>query len=187
MFFHVKICSNQEKTQWSKGCLYLDPQDRARSRRMQRCNTYLAGRLFSVQVFWSCKTIRSGGKLNYEKTKGIYICWQVGRNHEPVPIKWHTDHITILGANITNWMEQEWNKHTEKIENTLKCWSHRQLTIKGRATLLQTFAVAHMMYLAALFPIPPTVVQKLTQVMFSFLWETKNERFSQETCFLPPN
>jgi hypothetical protein len=127
------------------------------------------------------------GKLNYEKTEGIYIGRQAGRNHGPVPIKWHTDHITILGANIGNRMEQEWNKHTEKIENTLERWSHRHLTIKGRATLLRTFAVAHVTYLAALFPIPATVVQKLTRVMFSFLWETKNERISRETCFLSPN
>ena len=127
----------------------------------------------------------SDGKLNYEKTEGIYIGRQAGRGQGPVPITWKTDYIVILGARIGNNVEQEWQKHTEKLENTLNRWKDRHLTIYGKKTLLRTFAVAHIVYLAALFPLPATVIQKLTRVMFSFLWVNNHERIARETYFLP--
>ena len=82
------------------------------------------------------------GKLNYEKTDGIYIGRQAGRGQGPVPITWKTDYISILRARIGNNVQQEWQKHTEKLENTLNRWKDRHLTIYGKKTLLQTFAVA---------------------------------------------
>lgn len=129
----------------------------------------------------------SGGKLNLGKTEGSYIGQQAGREHGPVPIKWRTTNIRVLGTNIGNDMNQDWETPAEKVEKTLERWSTRQLTMKGKAVILRTYAIATIVYLASMFPLPVPIVTRLHRAVFNFLWGKKNELVSRETCHLPFN
>lgn len=127
----------------------------------------------------------SGSKLNLEKTEGIYIGQQAGRAHGPVPIQWKVDHITVLGTTIGNNMNQNWQRAVERIEENFERWSARKLTMKGKAVIIRTFAIAGIVYLASFFPVPRWVTERITRAIFNFLWSGKNERVSRETCYLP--
>ena len=90
------------------------------------------------------------------------------------------DSIRILGTNIGNNTEQDWEKPTKRVENTLKRWNERHLTAKGKSVILRMYALATVVYLAIMFPIPESY-----STSFKFLWGNKNELVSRETCHLP--
>ena len=127
----------------------------------------------------------SGSKLNMSKTEGVYVGQQAGRDHGPVPIKWNTDGIKILGAKIGNDLEQDWTAPIEKVEKTLKRWQDRTLSVKGKTVILQTYAIATITYLASIFTIPERYINRLHKAIFSFLWNQKNELVARATCHLP--
>ena len=49
----------------------------------------------------------SGSKLNMSKTEGMYFGYQEGRTTGPVPIRWKTDELDILGTKMKRTMEQD--------------------------------------------------------------------------------
>lgn len=129
--------------------------------------------------------LASGAKLNMEKSEGIYVGLQAGRNHGPVPIRWLEEQTTILGINFGNSLTQNWEKCIKKIENGVAKWQKRKLTLKGKSVIINTYAVSHLVYLASVFEIPPWVIRKVNKLIFGFLWNNKNERVSRKTCHLP--
>ena len=127
----------------------------------------------------------SGSKLNLRKMEGTYVGLQAGRDQGPIPITWKTDSIRILGTNIGNKAAQDWEKPTQRVENTLKRWTERHLTVKGKAVILRTYALATVVYLASIFPIPESYITRIHCASFGFLWGNKNELVSRKTCHLP--
>lgn len=127
----------------------------------------------------------SGCKLNVGKTEGTYVGRQAGRIHGPVPIKWNEQNIDMLGTKMGNNMDQNWEKQIDKVENKLGRWATRNLTIEGRTVLIKTYALSSILYLLTVFMIPGTVITKIHQMIFKFLWKGRNELIARETCQLP--
>lgn len=71
------------------------------------------------------------------------------------------------------------------MENTLKRWNERRLTVAGKAVILRTYAIATIVYLASMFPIPESYITRIHRACFKFLWSDKNELVCRETCHLP--
>lgn len=139
-------------------------------------------RCFDVLARYEAAT---GGKLNLEKTEGIYVGSQAGRQHGPVPITWKTDNIEVLGTKMGNDSRQDWTKRLEKTETTLQKWQKRDTTITGRALLVRTYALASLIYLATVFTVPNNIITRLNTVVFAFLWKGKNELVKRATMYLP--
>ena len=127
----------------------------------------------------------SGSKLNMRKTEGTFVGQQVGRQHGPIPIAWKEDSVRVLGTNIGHNMDQDWETPTTKIEETLDRWSKRTLSIKGKAVILKTYAMATIIYLASMVLIPETIITRIHRACFKFLWSGKNELVCRATCHLP--
>ena len=127
----------------------------------------------------------SGSKLNYEKSEGIYIGNQEGRNTGPVPITWKTDYIKILGTKIGPTMEQDWETPTKKLDKRLQGWASRSLTIYGRALILRTFALANLIFLATSFQIPEELMVQIQRKIFVYLWKGQTEYVKRDTMYLP--
>ena len=127
----------------------------------------------------------SGSKLNYEKSEGIYIGNQEGRNTGPVPITWKTDYIKVLGTQIGPTMEQDWETPTKKSDKRLQGWASRSLTIYGRALILRTFALANFIFLATSFQIPEKLIIQMQRKIFTYLWKGQTEYVKRETMYLP--
>ena len=127
----------------------------------------------------------SGGKLNMDKTEGIYVGAQAGRQTGPVPIQWKVDAIIGLGTRIGNSDQQDWDKPVEKLRKKCEAWKHRSISMLGKALLIRTYGIAALTYLASMFPVPPHVITKAQCICFQFLWNDKNELVARETCHLP--
>ena len=129
----------------------------------------------------------TGSNLNMGKTEGIYLGAQAGRPTGPVPIKWNTDAIPVLGTNIGNDLSQDWDKIAKKTEDHFERWKSRNLTIVGRTLLINTYALATITFMASIFVIPGHIINRIHKAMFQFLWEGKNELVARATCHLPRN
>lgn len=117
----------------------------------------------------------TGSKLNYEKTKGIYIGRRQGQTHGAVPITWTNDPIDVLGTKISPSLQQDWQKQTNKLDQRLQGWSSRSLTIYGRALITRTFGLANFIFLATIFVIPQNVITNVQKSIFGFIWKGKTE------------
>jgi hypothetical protein len=95
------------------------------------------------------------------KTEGTFVGQQVGRQHGPIPIAWKMESVRVLGTNIGHNMQQDWETPTTKIEETLDRWSKRTLSLKGKAVILKTYAMATILYLASMFLIPETIITRI--------------------------
>lgn len=127
----------------------------------------------------------SGSKLNMTKTEGLYIGEHAGKTTGPVPITWKSDSLKILGCKIGNDMRQDWDKALDKLRNKLANWQKRNITICGKTTLIKAYGLAGITYLASVFPLPESVALQLHKVIFTFLWNHRNELVTRETCHLP--
>ena len=84
------------------------------------------------------------------------------------------DSIKILGThfsynqNIKN--EKNFVKIVTDIQNILKIWNQRNLTIEGRIVVFKTLAISKLVYLAVLIPIPNCIIKELENIQKFFIW-----------------
>ena len=59
-------------------------------------------------------------------------------------------------------------KHIVKIENILKLWRMRQLTLEGRITVFKSLAVSKVIHLLLI-----TAINLLDKIQKNFIWQGK--------------
>jgi hypothetical protein len=111
----------------------------------------------------------------------MFFGMQAGKINGPVPICWRTDSLDILGAKINPLMEQDWETPLRKAEQHLQMWSSRKLTIQGRALI----AIANFLYLLTCFTAPKHIIDRITKVIFNFIWQNGVEYVRRKTIEKP--
>jgi len=134
----------------------------------------------------------SGLAINLDKT----IIMRIGRIKNSGEIllpqnnvQWTSDSIKLLGIVIPNdrtrIVDLNYIPKLKKIENTIKVWKQRNLTIYGRVQLIKTYLVSQIIYLLSILPAPPLVfIKQLETLLFKFLWNDKTERIKRSTLHL---
>ena len=69
-----------------------------------------------------------------------------------------------------NWLDK-----LDKINQLITLWSKRNLSIYGRVQIIKSFAVAQLVQVASLLPVPIGIVPKLNDIFFRFLWKGKDK------------
>ena len=84
----------------------------------------------------------SDSKLIMHKTKGMWLGSKAGQITGPVDIQLINDKLKLLG--ITFGSESviltRWRERVAKLEKCLNSWQHRELSLKGKALILNTLA-----------------------------------------------
>ena len=130
----------------------------------------------------------SGLKINYAKCEiaGIGIKKGVkmalcGMNC----IDLTEDVIKILGISFSYNKKRELEKnflnHIAKIQNILKLWKLRNLTIEGRIVVFKSLAISKLIHLALVTEIPTTTINLLTKIQMEFIWKGKNPKIESST------
>ena len=95
------------------------------------------------------------------------------------------DVIKILGIyfSYNKKLEQEKNflNHIVKIQNILKLWKLRNLTIEGRIVVFKSLAISKLIHLALVTEIPTTTINLLTKIQMEFIWKGKNPKIKNST------
>ena len=61
----------------------------------------------------------------------------------------------------------------KKIEDNLKLWNLRKLTLVGKVSVVNTLIVPQMLYLGNVIYIPKQYISKYDQIITSFVWDNK--------------
>jgi exonuclease III len=130
----------------------------------------------------------SGLKLNVQKT----VLMKLGRNCDNLPnflrelgMELCKEEIRYLGIYFhrdENIMEYRNYRHRiENIRNILKMWMQRDLSLKGKVTVLKALAVSQVLYPLTMLSIPKWVIKELNTIFYKFLWNNGVERLSRKT------
>ena len=114
----------------------------------------------------------SGLKLNADKTeiisKGgptVYNIKHIDKKYTIVP----SDHIKVNGLVLSFDRElasvKNINKIYKAVENQLKMWSHRHLSILGKIEIFKTFGLSQILFVGSTVEIPIKEEKKLTELI----------------------
>ena len=126
----------------------------------------------------------SGLILNKEKCEGLYL----GKNENELlelkrfNIKWPVQ-LKYLGIFLGhNKMENDrmnWDTKLTNIQNILKTWSNRELSMIGRVQVIKALAISQLTLQASLLPIPRNIIVKVNKILYTFLWKS-NEKVKRD-------
>ena len=84
------------------------------------------------------------------------------------------DNIKSLGIELhksSNFTaERNLNNKLIKIENLLNMWKARNLTIKGKITLIKSKVIPLLIYVASVFYVSDDHINNLDKLLYSFIW-----------------
>ena len=66
--------------------------------------------------------------------------------------------------------------HTVKIQNILKLWKLRNLTIEGRVVIFKSLAISRLIHLALVPEIPTTTFNLLSKIQMEYISRGKNPK-----------
>ena len=88
--------------------------------------------------------------------------------------------VKILGVHFSynKNLEQDKNfcKHIVKIENILKLWRMRQLTLAGRITIFKSLAVSKVKHLLIITKLHSNTIDLLHKIQKNFTWQGKKAK-----------
>ena len=93
--------------------------------------------------------------------------------------------IKILGIHFSynKKIENEVNfiKFVKKIENVLKIWRLRNLTIQGKITIFKTLAISKVIHLGLVTNVPQVIIDQLNKIQKDFIWNHKQPKIRHST------
>ena len=80
-------------------------------------------------------------------------------------------------------LEQDKNfcEHIVKIENILKLWRMRQLTLEGRIKVFKSLAVSKVIHLLLITKLHNNIVDLLHKIQKNFIWQGKKTKIKRST------
>ena len=72
----------------------------------------------------------------------------------------------------------------DKMEKTLKSWGFRNITLMGRITILKSLVLSQITHILQALPSPePTLLTKIEDLCFDFIWNKKRHEVKKETVY----
>jgi hypothetical protein len=128
--------------------------------------------LMIFQMFANC----SGLNINMDKSEAIWIGASSNYRHKPLKLKW-TQGATCLGVYIPNDLQNSCQVNIEsklqKIEDILKLWTMRKLTLLGKVRVINTLIVSLLLFLGNVLHIPKKYIEKYNSIVMKFIWDNK--------------
>lgn len=120
----------------------------------------------------------SGLKLNLRKCEAMWIGLWKDRLDTLGRVMWKVGpdiKIKILGVLFSNSksasdIAENWDNKLEKMNNIVKSWKQRQLTILGRILLTKSLLASQMVYLLQALQAPELVIKNINSLLYKFVW-----------------
>jgi hypothetical protein len=134
-------------------------------------------------------SLLSGLRINKEKTK-VFKIGQTQRNQIELltrhTIIWSTEPLETLGikipiANRMNIYQLNYDLKINEMELLFKKWLTRNLSLRGKSTIIKTYGMSKLTYLASLLPNPPKqIINKIEKSILHFLWDGKTSKIRRD-------
>ncbi len=127
----------------------------------------------------------SGLKINIDKTKAKYIGKILKPDHFPHGLSWIKTLLETLGIFITNHPDENYllnyKPKLAELKNLLNIWKQRTLSLKGKITIMNTLALAPLIYVASIIDIPKNAITEINNIIQHFIWDGKTSKIAQST------
>ena len=108
--------------------------------------------------------------------------WKTRSDH-PFGISW-VEKIKIFGIMYGKVSEAEiWNPMLHKIKNTLNFYKCRTLSLYGKACIINCMVLSKLWYVCTVQCVPDVYINLIEKEIFNFIWNSKMELLSRNTCF----
>jgi nitrogen regulatory protein PII-like uncharacterized protein len=130
-------------------------------------------------------SILSGLKVNKDKTEILPLGNSSTENLDQTTKKFIRNSIKLLGIHLSTskelTMKLNYEPIWEKIENTIKQWQYRGLSLQGKITVLKTFVISKLVYALSVLPSPPKEqLEEMQKNMFKFVWDNKQDKIKRD-------
>ena len=96
-----------------------------------------------------------------------------------------TDTIKILGVhfsyNSTLKVQNSFLDTVKSIQQALRFWNRRILSLEGKIIIFKTLAISKIVYLAFLTVIPNSLIEELQRIQKTFIWHSSRPKISHKT------
>lgn len=120
----------------------------------------------------------SGLKLNKEKTLTRRLGSSRQNKEKPFGLKWIQEPFVSLGIwfsdNELEMIKLNCNERWKKFENILNIWKQRDLSLKGKITIVKTLALPQLQYMCAMIAIPDDFIKQVNDKILEFIWKGKH-------------
>ena len=88
----------------------------------------------------------TGAKRNLGKCESVWLGSWRGRLDAPVPIKWTTAFIKVLGVYLgnSNLEEKDWRPRINAVEKYRNSWRGRSLSYSGKTLIVNALALSRV-------------------------------------------
>ena len=113
----------------------------------------------------------TGAKINYEKTKGLWVGKWKDRQDTPMDIKWTNRNIKRLGIYFgnDNPIRQTFDEITPKIVRSMNYWKQFGLSKFAKARVIEIFHASRLWFAATFYNIPIDIINKLQNEFVAYI------------------
>ena len=130
----------------------------------------------------------SGLKVNYDKTEILRIGSLKNTDaklYTQRKLSWTNNPSVLLGISLGTELNEVIRKNYEqminKIQNIVKLWKNRQITLIGRITIIKVLLLSQLIYRLSVLPSPlPEQMKKINDIFFDYLWNNKKHFIDQK-------
>ena len=135
----------------------------------------------------------SGLRPNLEKTQALWIGAPyrgADTFQTNVTLQW-CEKLKILGITFENSLLGILEVYAEKIKgikSEIEKWKFRNLSLRGKVTIIKSLLISKISYLFATIPNPPqSAVRELTSILYKFLWHGRAEKIKRLSLIKDPS
>ena len=104
---------------------------------------------------------------------------------KPYGLLWKESALTSLGITFdrdpNQTIEINFNKKFINVRNLLNMWSQRNLSIKGKITVIKSVILPQILYLSSNLGVPDWFVSKVNSLMYHFIWSASMDKVKRST------
>ena len=131
----------------------------------------------------------SGAKINLEKCKGLWSGSFRHRTDQLTPFVWTNTYLPnkLLGLYIGNidCTAKNVEQKIHKLRNITATWRHRDLSLRGKALVINGLLTSTLWYHAANIHFPSWAIQEIEEIIYAFLWDHKRPLINRDIIALP--
>ena len=130
--------------------------------------------------------LASGAKINFEKTRGLFIGKLKGRKPKFTKIKWIKTNVKTLGVYHGYDIDDNviWKPKIDKIKSCLEIWKTRNLSFKGKVLIIKNLIISIIGYEIDMRGIPENYLKEINTLIWGFIWDNKVNQIERNVCCL---
>jgi hypothetical protein len=133
----------------------------------------------------------SGLKTNIEKTIAYLLGPMKPPDHKQPDfgLTWKTLPINLLGITITDnettSMQENFIKKVDSIKTLTEIWSTRNMSMKGKLTVIKSLLIPKLVYPCTILKTPQTIIKDVNTILNNFLWNWKKPKIKKDVIIRP--